>query len=81
MLYRTMLYRTCKTKSQVPSDQVLTAAKTSLVMRASGQESKWFHLCVRSSESVVVAYGPELRILKLYCAQLTVMDFPSPSLV
>ena len=51
-------------------------------MGASGQESEWFHLCVRSNKSVVAAYGPVLRrILKLYCAQLTVMDFPSPSLV
>lgn len=58
------------------------AAKRSLVMGASGQESEWFHLCVRSNKSVVAAYGPVLRrILKLYCTQLTVMDFPSPSLV
>ena len=74
-------------KSQVYSDQVLTAAKRSLVMRPQARNSKWFHLCVKSNKSVVAAYRPVLRrILKLYSIQLTRKinagtDFSCPSLV
>lgn len=52
-------------KSQFYSDQVLTAAKRSLVMsEAQTRNSKWFLLCVKSNKLVVVAYRPVLgRIL------------------
>lgn len=57
-------------KSQFYSDQVLTAAQRSFVMRAQTRNSKWFLCCVKSSTWVVAAYHPVLRrILKLYSIQ------------